>query len=208
MIVMGKSERREVLAKEILDLASEGIGLFYLTHQDLRGTGIRSELDSDQSGSFTMNQINNDVKKFWTIESSDRELFARLVTMEAVSSLKAMSNLPPSNAIYPRHVILFFRTVSAAGAAGLWFSASWWDMLVAGFLAIVVALFEGSALWKHERMIFEVFVSFVVGALAGFITITWKEATCFQAIAVASVIDILQGFRVVYSIMEVRVMTF
>jgi hypothetical protein len=53
-------------------------------------------------------------------------------------------------------------------------------------------------------MIFEVFVSFVVGALTGFITITWKEVTCFQAIAVASVIDILQGFRVVYSIMEVR----
>lgn len=202
VVFMGKSDRRHVLAKEILDLASEGIGLFYLTQKDVRGTGIRNELDSsDQSGSF--GPINQEVKQFWTIDDSDREVFTRLVTMEAVSSLKAMSNLPPSTVVYPRRVILLFRTISAAGAAGLWFSASWYDMGVAGFLAILVALFEGSALWKHERMIFEVFVSFVVGALAGFITITWKEATCFQAIAVASVIDILQGFRVVYSIMEI-----
>jgi len=202
VVFMGKSDRRHVLAKEILDLASEGIGLFYLTQKDVRGTGIRNELDSsDQSGSF--GPINQEVKQFWTIDDLDREVFTRLVTMEAVSSLKAMSNLPPSTVVYPRRVILLFRTISAAGAAGLWFSASWYDMGVAGLLAILVALFEGSALWKHERMIFEVFVSFVVGALAGFITITWKEATCFQAIAVASVIDILQGFRVVYSIMEI-----
>ena len=148
--------------------------------------------------------MNIEVKQFWTIESSIREVFTRLVTIEAVLSLKAMANLPPSSDLYPRYITLSFRTISAAGAAGLWFNGSWWDMLVAGFLAIIVALFEGSTLWKHERMIFEVFAAFVVGALAGFITISWKEATCFQAIAVASVIDILQGFRVVYSIMEVR----
>jgi hypothetical protein len=134
-MIMGKSkDRRELLAKEILDLASEGIGLFYLTQKDLRGAGIRNELDSDQSGNFS--QINKDVKQFWTIDDSDREVFTRLVTMEAVSSLKAMSKLPPSNQIYPRHVILLFRTISAAGAAGLWFSASWWDMLVAGSLQL------------------------------------------------------------------------
>lgn len=201
VMIMGRSDRREILAKDILDLASEGVGLFYLTHLDLKGGGLSGEFASDPSGASDM--LNDEAKKFWTIDNPIREIFTRLVTMEAVASLKAMSELPPSSKVYPRYVILIFRTISAAGAAGLWFSASWWDMIVAGFLAILVALFEGSTLWKHERMIFEVFVSFVVGALAGFITITWQEATCFQAIAVASVIDILQGFRVVYSIMEI-----
>lgn len=53
-------------------------------------------------------------------------------------------------------------------------------MLVAGLLSIVVALSEGADLWKHEKMIFEVVVSFVVGLVTGLITISWNKATCFQ----------------------------
>ena len=72
-----------------------------------------------------------------------------------------------------------------------------------GLLAIVVTLFEGSKLWKHERIIFEVIVSFVVGLLAGLVAYSRPETRCVGAMAVGAVVDILQGFRVVYPIMEV-----
>jgi len=201
VMAMGKSDRREMLAKEILDLASEGTGLFYLLNQNLHGDGIGSELKSDDPR--VDDPATREIRDFWEIEIPIREVFTRLVTIEALASLQALKNSPPTSDFYPRYVILIFRTISAAGAAGLWLNASWYDMIVAGALAIVVALFEGASLWRHEKMIFEVIVSFIVGLSAGLISIKWPMATCFQAIAVGAIIDILQGFRVVYSIMEI-----
>jgi len=204
-MAMGKSDRREMLAKEILDLASEGTGLFYLLNQNLHGDGIGSELKSDDPR--VDDPATREIRDFWEIEDPIREVFKRLVTIEALASLQALKNSPPTSDFYPRYVILIFRTISAAGAAGLWLNASWYDMIVAGALAIVVALFEGASLWRHEKMIFEVIVSFIVGLSAGLISIKWPIATCFQAIAVGAIIDILQGFRVVYSIMEVSLIS-
>ena len=102
-----------------------------------------------------------------------------------------------------RPVYLLFRIISSAGAAGLWFSASWLDMIVAGSLGLVVALFEGATLWKHERMILEVIASWVVGLVAGLLSLSFPSHLCFGGMAVGAVVDILQGFRVVYSIMEI-----
>jgi uncharacterized membrane protein YjjB (DUF3815 family) len=100
-------------------------------------------------------------------------------------------------------LVILSRVLSSAGATGLWFSGSWQDMLIAGALAIIVALAQGSAVWKHERVIFEVIISFVIGLAAGLISLPWPERTCFGAIAaVGAVVDILQGFKIVYSIME------
>lgn len=204
-MAMGKSERREMLAKDILDLASEGTGLFYLLNQKLHGDGIGSELKSNDPR--VDDPATNEIRDFWEIEDAIKEVFTRLVTIEAVSSLQALKAAPPTSHFYPRYVILIFRTISSAGAAGLWLHASWYDMIVAGALSILVAWFEGAGLWKHEKMIFEVIVSFIVGLLAGLISIKWEIATCFQAIAVGAIIDILQGFRVVYSIMEVSLIS-
>ena len=193
-----RNRRCASVAKEILDLASEGTGFFYLINEELNGgdDGIVSD-NSDVSV-----QTRSEIEAFWTVEPSTRDLFTRLVTIEAIASLLALKKMPTSDK-YPRAVILLFRVISSAGAAALWFGASWWDMLIAGCLAVVVALFQGSNIWKHERMIFEVIVSFFVGFVAGMVSITWQSHSCFQAIAVAAVIDILQGFRLVYSIMEV-----
>lgn len=149
------------------------------------------------------NGLNMEIETFWTVEPSIREIFARLATIEAVSSLDALDKLPSSSVMYPKLCIAFFRAISAVGASGLWFKASWQDMIVAGLLAIVVTLFEGSKLWKHERIIFEVIVSFVVGLLAGLVAYSRPETSSFGAMAVGAVVDILQGFRVVYPIMEV-----
>ena len=194
------SARREDLAKEILDLASDGIGLFFLINEASKKYG---GIVSSDINDCTNNQLNMEIEAFWTVEPSIREIFSRLATIEAVSSLDALDELPTSSAMYPKLCIVFFRAISAVGASGLWFKASWQDMIVAGLLAIIVTLFEGSKLWKHERIIFEVIVSFVVGLLAGLVAYSWPETSCFGAMAVGAVVDILQGFRVVYSIMEV-----
>lgn len=199
-------ERKEKMVKEILDLASEGTGLFYLLNRELHGQGIVSELNSDSDNDPNKpsdDRTHAQIRNFWKIEYPIKEIFTRLVTIEAVASLKAMQTLPCSSQLYPRWVILIFRTLSAAGAAGLWFEGSWLDMIASGLLALMVAIFEGSNLWKHEKMVFEVIVSFFVGFISGLITIFWPHMTCFQAVAVGAVTDILQGFRLVFSIMEV-----
>eukprot|EP00979_Chaetoceros_neogracilis_P003254 scaffold576_cov146-Chaetoceros_neogracile.AAC.6 len=196
------STRRMDLAKEILDLASDGTGLFFLINEaSKKYGGIVSSNINDSTPQDIM-----DIENFWTVEPSIREVFARLATIEAVASLDALDNLPSSSDMYPKFCIMLFRAISAIGASGLWFKASWEDMIFAGLLAIIVTLVEGSKLWKQERIIFEVIVSFVVGLLAGLVAHSWPEKTCFGAMAVAAVIDILQGFRVVYAIMEVRML--
>jgi len=59
-----------------------------------------------------------------------------------------------------------------------------------------------SILTKQERVIIEVVASFAVGPTAGLIALTWPDQTCFGAMALGDVLDILQGFRVVYAIIE------
>jgi uncharacterized membrane protein YjjB (DUF3815 family) len=78
------------------------------------------------------------------------------------------------------------------------------DMLIAGFLAVFVAYFQTSnILTKQERIVFEIVASFVVGLTAGLLALAWPNQFCFGAMALSGVLDILQGFRVVYSVIEI-----
>jgi uncharacterized membrane protein YjjB (DUF3815 family) len=77
-------------------------------------------------------------------------------------------------------------------------------LLSGGIAGVVTLLFQTNThLWKNQRMIFEVVVSWVVGLTAGLIAIRLPETTCFSGIAIASMIDYLRGFGIVFSIMEV-----
>jgi uncharacterized membrane protein YjjB (DUF3815 family) len=77
-------------------------------------------------------------------------------------------------------------------------------MGVAGALAVVIAYIgQSKILSNQEKIIYETVASFLVGIVGGVITLSWPDHTCFVAMALAAVLDILQGFRVVYSIIEV-----
>lgn len=77
-------------------------------------------------------------------------------------------------------------------------------MIIAGVLALVVS-FIGTvkSLSKQERIVFEIIASFVVGLAAGLTALTWPNKTCFTAMAIGGVLNILQGFRIVYSVIEI-----
>lgn len=91
-----------------------------------------------------------------------------------------------------------------AGACAFWFGGSWYDMIVAGLLAVFVAsIGTSSYLSKQERLIYEVVASFFVGMTAGLIALSWPDDTCFAPMAIAGILDILQGFRVVYAVIEI-----
>lgn len=205
---------KEAIAKEILDLASRSYGLFFLTrveeiltqqqqerleenaeHDDESGGGIMS--DGEASG-LSYNS-------FWTVDESIREFFTRLATIEAAECLDAIERSPGLDVVWPRHYVVLFRALSSAGSSALWFNGSWQDMLLSGGIAgCVTLLFQTNTnLWKNQRMIFEVVVSWVVGLTAGLIAIRLPETTCFSGIALASMIDYLRGFGIVFSIMEV-----
>ena len=50
-----------------------------------------------------------------------------------------------------------------------------------------------SILTREERLVFEAVASFVVGIIAGIVSVVWPDHACFEAIALAGVLDILQG---------------
>mmetsp|Transcript_37637 Transcript_37637/g.82427 ORF Transcript_37637/g.82427 Transcript_37637/m.82427 type:complete len:652 (-) Transcript_37637:1350-3305(-) len=196
-VQFGRGYHKEALAKEILDLASDGFGLFYLTSH---ATQVQAKVGEAVNGYARDYQ---EIQSFWTVESSIKELFTRLATIEAYASIVEIKKQVDAKPLYPRPIVLLFRVISSAGASGLWFGASWQDMIVAGLLGMMVAVFQGVTLWKHDRMILEVCASFVVGLLSGMISMSFPSTMCFGGMAVGAVIDILQGFRVVYSIMEI-----
>jgi uncharacterized membrane protein YjjP (DUF1212 family) len=183
---------REDLAQQILDLASEGTGLFFYTH----ATGYPSSKHAHDSGVT--------VDHFWQVEDSIKELFKRLATIEAEISIDAAIEQLNSHdsKFYPRRMIWFARVIASMGATGIWFGGSWYDMIVAGGMAFFVAMIQGASVLRHERFIFEVIISLTVGLVAGLISLSFPHRTCFGAMAVGSVLDILQGFKIVFAIME------
>ena len=197
---------KEAVAKEILDLASKGYGLFFLTR--IEEIMTQQQQDSNENDS---DEIDGEVSKlsynsFWKVDESIRELFTRLACIEAAECLDAIDRSPGLDDVWPRRYVIAGRALSSAGSSALWFAGSWQDMLLAGALASVVAfLFQTSSLslWKNQRLIFEIVAGFAVGLTAGLITIKLPTTTCFSAIALASMIDYLRGFGIVFSIMEV-----
>jgi uncharacterized membrane protein YjjB (DUF3815 family) len=55
---------------------------------------------------------------------------------------------------------------------------------------------------KEESMVFEAIASLLVGLIAGVVSLLYPTQTCFGAMGVAGIIDVLQGFRVVYAVLE------
>ena len=186
-VQFGRGYRKEALAKEILDLASDGFGLFYLASH---ATQMRAKV---RGGIKALSRESQEIQSFWTVEPSIKELFTRLATIEADASISAIKEQVDAKPLYPHSVILLFRVISSAGASGLWFGGSWQDMIVAGLLGMMVAVFQGVSLWKHERMILEVVASFVVGLVSGLLSMSFSNAMCFGGMAVGAVVDILQG---------------
>lgn len=93
--------------------------------------------------------------------------------------------------------------MSAAGACAMWFGGSFPDMLVSGALALAVnKIGTSQALAYEERVLTEVASSFFVGICAGLLALKWPNTFCFGAIAVSSVMDLMQGFKVSYGVIE------
>ena len=193
-VQFGRGYNREALAQEILDLASDGFGLFYIaSHAEQMQAKVGNGVDG-------LPRESQEIQSFWTVEPSIKELFSRLATIEADKSIEAIKEDISTTPLYPRPVILLFRVISSAGAAGFWFRASWQDMVVAGLLGMMVAIFEGSTHWKHERMILEVCASWVVGLISGLISMSFPHNISFGGMAVGAVVDMLQGKFVVFGV--------
>lgn len=67
-------------------------------------------------------------------------------------------------------------------------------MWIAGALAVLVAMI-GSAdfLNRAERLVYETLAGFIVGVTAGLVSLQWPNDTCYTAIALGGVLDLLQG---------------
>ena len=143
-----------------------------------------------------------EVDDFWIVSDDERELFGRLATLDALKRIQVLD--AQRKALYPPIIVALFRVLSSAGATAFWFGGSWEDMLVAGLLAVLIAqIAQSPVLSRQEKLIYEALASFIVGISSGLIALHWPGRTCFFAMALGAVLDILQGFRVVYSIIEV-----
>jgi uncharacterized membrane protein YjjB (DUF3815 family) len=179
------------LAQEILNLASSTHGLFFvLNSSQLRqGPIIHATTGSGNS--------------FWNVPTSTRDVFARLAVDEASQAMDQIRH-ETRKQLYPLPMLHLFRFMSSAGACALWFGGSWWDMVVSGILAVSVAYIDAfPSLALEERILTEVVASWFVGLVAGAMAILWPNKFCFAAIAVPAVLELLQGFKVAYSVVEV-----
>ena len=177
---------REELAEEILNLASSTYGLFFFLNNPKFQKAINAT-DRD------------DV--FWEVKDSTRDTFTRLAADAAARSMNYIHDHPEE--LYSKSVLSLCRVLSSAGACAMWFGGSVPDMIVSGVLALVVnQIGTSQALAFEERVLTEVVASFFVGLSAGLLAIRWPDTFCFGAIAVASVMDLMQGFKVVYAVIE------
>jgi uncharacterized membrane protein YjjP (DUF1212 family) len=145
---------------------------------------------------------------FWDVQDSTREIFSRLATREAGRAMDHIHLLEETQILYPPSMVKVFRVFSAAGASGMWFGGSVPDMMVAALLALVVDKIGRSnsnceLLAFEERILTEVVASAFVGFCAGLLALKWPDTFCFGAIAVAAVMDLMQGFKVVYAVIEI-----
>jgi len=207
---------REEIAVEILELAFESEGLFFyinsVQHQreaaasptkSSKGNNAAADisLQVDKEPKEEVNDVENSASAFWTVEPEVSELFSRLATMEAVAAIDKFD--AERKKLYPSWALLLFRFLSSAGACAFWFSGSWVDIVVGGGCGVLVGLIANlTILTREERLIFEALAAFAVGVVAGLITVFWPDHSCFRAIALSGVLDLLQGFRVVYAIIE------
>ena len=170
-----KDQRIE--AKEIIQLAAEGPGMYYYNFIGEPGD-------------------------FWDVEPLHSSLFSYLAASEALYRLKELDE-EDDNARYHKLVLLIAKSLASAGAAGFWFNGGWADILVSGLLGALVATTQWTSAWRrHERPLYEIVMAGIVGLITGLIVIKWPNDLCFGAIGVASLIDLFQGFRIVFAVLQ------
>lgn len=175
------------LAEEILNLASSTYGLFYFVNNPKFQAAINATDEDDV---------------FWEVSESTRETFTRLAADAAGKSMDYIHD--NEKELYSRQLLSLCKVVSAAGACAMWFGGSVPDMIVSGVLALAVnKIGKAQALAYEERVLTEVVSSFVVGMSAGLLALKWPDTFCFGAIAVSFVMDLMQGFKVSYGVIEV-----
>ena len=208
---------KDLMAKRILNLASSSEGLFFfINSSDRPDTSSKHHSHHNpplvKHGKFTTSSshhhhhqrlTNEQDESFWHIEEHISDLFSRLATMEAIQMLME-AHKKKSVVLYPKYVQLLFSFMASAGACAFWFHGSWIDIAAAGFCGFLVRIISGwSFLAKEDRIVFEAIASVIVGLIAGLLSCLYPSKTCFVAIGLSGVLDILQGFKVVYSIIEV-----
>jgi uncharacterized membrane protein YjjB (DUF3815 family) len=182
----------EELAEEILNLASSTYGLSFLLNSSKRQGAMHATTDAKGGGN-----------SFWNLPTSTRDVLTRLAVDEASQAMDRIRN-ETRKPLYPLQMLNLFRFMSSAGACAMWFGGSWWDMLVSGTLAVSVAYIESfPSLALEERILTEVVSSCFVGLVAGAMSIQWPNKFCFAAIAVPAVLELLQGFKVAFAVIEV-----
>jgi uncharacterized membrane protein YjjP (DUF1212 family) len=187
---------QRAMATRILDLASCAEGLFFFVNSSDRPD------TSVHTGNDKSSQSMLDPSFFWKVEDHISELFSRLATMEAMQMLDDADR--NKKVLYSRPLQLLFRFMASAGACAFWFNGSWLDTAVSGVCGLLVGIISGwSFLAKEDRIVFESIASALVGLIAGLLSCLVPSETCFIAISISGVLDILQGFRVVYSVIEV-----
>ena len=179
------------LASSILKIASESQGIFYYMNSKQR------EIER------IVRKQRGDLQDFWMVDEDICDLFSRLATIEAMQTIEAIND-ENKKTKYPALITNMFELFTSAGAAAIWFEGSWYDILVAGFLGVLVSLVGATTgkISKDGRIISEVCSSFSVGLSAGIVALIWPGYTCFGAMAVSGIIDILQGFPIVYAVIE------
>jgi uncharacterized membrane protein YjjP (DUF1212 family) len=201
---------RDLMAKQILNLASSSEGLFFfINSSDRPDTSTQAHHHRHptvKNGKFTSSSHSkkyDEDDSFWHIEEHISDLFSRLATIEAIQML-VEAHTKKSVVLYPKYIQLFFSFMASAGACAFWFHGSWIDIAAAGFCGFLVRIISGwSFLAKEDRIVFEAIASVLVGLIAGLLSCLYPNKTCFVAIGLSGVLDILQGFKVVYSIIEV-----
>ena len=181
---------KEHMAERILDLAADTRGLFHYINSK---QGKMTALAENERG---------DDEDFWEVDSNVSELFSRLAAAEAIRAIEAADIMKSSR--YSKYLQTFFQLSTSAGACAIWFNGSWFDIAISGFLGVLVASVCATTkkVSKDGRVISEVVASFSVGLIAAIIALIWPDNTCFGAMALSGIIDILQGFRVLFAVIE------
>jgi uncharacterized membrane protein YjjP (DUF1212 family) len=192
------------MAREILDLASEHEGFFFYLNSHKKELVFEDDSKNGGDGgdaAVTGGTI-KESDRFWIIEDHLGELFTRLAAIEALEAIDKINQSDQRQ--YSRWVATLFKFLASACASGMWFHGSWPDMLCAGVGGLILGwVSTWGILTKQERVLLEAIASWILGTFAYSITLVWPDNTCFGAIAIAGALDILQGYKMTFSVVEV-----
>lgn len=117
---------RERLAAKILSLASRSAGIFFFTNMrepESKGmTGVTLSPTQEEKTDRRLSYVESG-DGFWLVSESERDLFSRLATVEALQALDQIRK--DTKVLYPDWMLNLFRMLSSAGACGFWFHGSW-----------------------------------------------------------------------------------